>query len=207
MIRLIASLLLVLSALSDTPPLYAQVARDSATVPLIVDRNRPYVIVAFQRPDGSIRTARFLLDTGGGGFLVTEQRASDRSGNTHVGYWESERGVQVACRFSRSGFEDARATNMHWLRFKSNGGNSRKRAVWGAGIERFNGCGESLQFAGGRAPRSQRSDDPTTGRSTHMADATFMVQDGIALNAWIESPSAEARELLLRAIRELDLTP
>ena len=76
MIRRIASLL-ALSALSGTPPLYAQVARDSATVPLIVEGNRPFVIVAFQRPDRTIRTARFLLDTGGGGFLITEPLARE----------------------------------------------------------------------------------------------------------------------------------
>lgn len=77
MIRRIAYLLLVLSALSGTSPLRAQRGPDSITVPLIVEGNRPYVLVTFQRPDGSTRTARFLLDTGGGGFLLTEPLARD----------------------------------------------------------------------------------------------------------------------------------
>lgn len=50
---------------------------DQATVPLIVMGNRPFVDLTFRKPDGSTRTARFLLDTGGGGFLMTESLARD----------------------------------------------------------------------------------------------------------------------------------
>jgi len=47
------------------------------TVPMEVDGNRPYIHVTFQRPDGSKRSARFLIDTGGGGFILTETLAHD----------------------------------------------------------------------------------------------------------------------------------
>ena len=50
---------------------------DQATVPLIVEGNRPFVELTFNKADGSTRTARFLLDTGGGGFLMTESLAHD----------------------------------------------------------------------------------------------------------------------------------
>lgn len=77
MIRRIAYLLLIVGELAAVPALRAQRARDSVTVPLIVEGNRPYVLVTFQRPDGSTREARMLLDTGGGGFLLTEPLARD----------------------------------------------------------------------------------------------------------------------------------
>src|SRR4051812_41315042 len=48
-----------------------------ATVPLLVEKNRPYVELTFQRPDGSRRKARFLVDSGGGGFGLTEPLARD----------------------------------------------------------------------------------------------------------------------------------
>lgn len=47
------------------------------TVPLLVEGNRPFIELTFRKPDGTKRTARFLLDTGGGGFLITEQLARD----------------------------------------------------------------------------------------------------------------------------------
>ena len=52
-------------------------APQQATVPLLVDRNRPFVDLTFRRPDGSKRTARFVVDSGGGGFLLTESLARD----------------------------------------------------------------------------------------------------------------------------------
>ena len=48
-----------------------------ATVPLIVEGNRPFIELTFHKPDGSVRKARFLIDTGGGGFLITEPLARD----------------------------------------------------------------------------------------------------------------------------------
>ena len=50
---------------------------NSATVPLIVEYNRPFVDLEFTKPDGSARKARFWVDTGGGGFLMAEPLARD----------------------------------------------------------------------------------------------------------------------------------
>lgn len=66
---------LVISCCMAWAPVQAQV--DQKTVPLIVEGNRPFVEVSFRRTDGSMRTARFLVDSGGGGFLMTEPLARD----------------------------------------------------------------------------------------------------------------------------------
>jgi len=50
-------------------------AADQVTVPLIVEGNRPFVEVTFHLADGSTKAARFLVDSGGGGFLLTEPLA------------------------------------------------------------------------------------------------------------------------------------
>ena len=50
---------------------------DQASVPLIVEGNRPFIELTFRKSDGSVRTARFLLDTGGGGFLIAEPLARE----------------------------------------------------------------------------------------------------------------------------------
>jgi predicted aspartyl protease len=42
-----------------------------------VEGNRPFVDITFYRADGSQRSARFLVDTGGGGFLLAEPLARD----------------------------------------------------------------------------------------------------------------------------------
>lgn len=52
-------------------------AADRATVPLLVEGNRPFVNLSFRKPDGSLRTARFWVDTGGGGFILTQSLATD----------------------------------------------------------------------------------------------------------------------------------
>jgi len=46
-------------------------------VPLVVEKNRPYIDLTFRKPDGSARTARFVVDTGGGAFIITEPIARD----------------------------------------------------------------------------------------------------------------------------------
>jgi predicted aspartyl protease len=51
--------------------------KESVTVPLIIEFNRPFVDLEFTKPDGSIRKARFWVDTGGGGFLLCESLAND----------------------------------------------------------------------------------------------------------------------------------
>jgi predicted aspartyl protease len=50
---------------------------EQVTVPLIVEGNRPFIDLTFRRADGSTRTARFLIDSGGGGFQITEPLARD----------------------------------------------------------------------------------------------------------------------------------
>lgn len=73
--RLIAALALAASVTS----LLAQPKTSPAqvTVPLVVEGNRPFVDVTFRRADGTTRTGRFLVDSGGGSFLITEPLARD----------------------------------------------------------------------------------------------------------------------------------
>jgi predicted aspartyl protease len=52
-------------------------AVDQVTVPLHVESNRPFIDVALRKPDGSTRLARFLVDSGGGAFLVVEPLARE----------------------------------------------------------------------------------------------------------------------------------
>ena len=68
---------LLLGVVLSTRSLHAQAPVTQATVPLIVESNRPYVTITFTRVDGTERKARFLLDTGGGGFLITEPLARE----------------------------------------------------------------------------------------------------------------------------------
>lgn len=50
---------------------------ESVTVPLHIEGNRAFVDLTFSAADGSKRSARFWIDTGGGGFLLTETLARD----------------------------------------------------------------------------------------------------------------------------------
>jgi predicted aspartyl protease len=54
-----------------------QTPQTSATVPLDVGTNCAIVQLGFVKPDGSIRLARFVVDTGGGAFLLAEPLAND----------------------------------------------------------------------------------------------------------------------------------
>jgi predicted aspartyl protease len=47
------------------------------TVPLLVEGNRPFVEVTFRLADGTSRSGRFLVDSGGGSFLIAEPLARD----------------------------------------------------------------------------------------------------------------------------------
>jgi predicted aspartyl protease len=76
MTRLALAPLLAACAATATPAATPHTV-DQATVPLHVEGNRPYIDLAFKKPDGSTRTARFLVDSGGGGFLLTQPLASD----------------------------------------------------------------------------------------------------------------------------------
>ena len=60
-----------------TPEISAKQTPNQVTVPLILEGNRPYIELNFYRADGSKRTARFLVDSGGGGFLLSEPLARD----------------------------------------------------------------------------------------------------------------------------------
>src|SRR5215471_16099830 len=62
-------------------------AVDQVTVPLLVEKNRPFIDITFRRPNGSTRTARFLVDSGGGAFQMTKPLARDLGlhwGETHT---------------------------------------------------------------------------------------------------------------------------
>ena len=77
---------------TSSPP---AVARDDlATVPLLVEGHRPFVEVTFHLADGKTRPARFLVDTGGGGFLITEPLAKELG--LSLGETQSEEGSQFA---------------------------------------------------------------------------------------------------------------
>ena len=75
--RTLAPLALFLAALGCSGPSEAARALEQVTVPLLVEGNRPFVDVIFHRPDGSERRARFLVDSGGGGFLIVEPLARE----------------------------------------------------------------------------------------------------------------------------------
>jgi hypothetical protein len=49
----------------------------SATVPLHSDTNTAIIELDFRRPDGSTRKAKFVVDTGGGAFIMGAQLAKD----------------------------------------------------------------------------------------------------------------------------------
>lgn len=52
-------------------------APDRVTAPLHVEGNRAFVDLTLTAPDGSRRSARFWIDTGGGAFLLTEALARE----------------------------------------------------------------------------------------------------------------------------------
>jgi predicted aspartyl protease len=70
-------LLLTAACGGSSPGSAPAAAPDVATVPLHVEGNRPFVDLAFRRADGTTRTARFLVDSGGGGFLIAEPLADE----------------------------------------------------------------------------------------------------------------------------------
>jgi predicted aspartyl protease len=55
----------------------SRTGQPGVTVPLYVDFNRPFIDLEFKKPDGSLRTARFWVDTGGGGFIICEPLARE----------------------------------------------------------------------------------------------------------------------------------
>jgi hypothetical protein len=71
----------VLLALTCTsfPCLHSEETRavTHVTVPMSVEGNAPIVTLSFKRPNGSLRTARFVFDSGGGAIIFDEGLAKD----------------------------------------------------------------------------------------------------------------------------------
>jgi len=86
MSRLLFLASLVAALLGCTPRQERMGGVAQVTVPLLVEGNRPFVDVTFHKADGSKSTARFLVDSGGGSFLLAEPLARDLGlewGETH----------------------------------------------------------------------------------------------------------------------------
>jgi len=78
----IAALLVAIggtSATSASPPAIAaeQSNSNQVTVPLILIDNRPFVDITLKTNGSAERQTRFLVDTGGGGFIIARQVAED----------------------------------------------------------------------------------------------------------------------------------
>jgi predicted aspartyl protease len=67
----------------------------TGTVPLIVEGNVPMIDLDFVRPDGTTQIGRFVVDSGGGGFLLTEKLAN-AIGLKATGAANSAEGAQFA---------------------------------------------------------------------------------------------------------------
>jgi len=63
----------------DHPYLHSQETRavTHVTVPMSVEGDAPIVTLSFKRPNGNLRTARFVFDSGGGGIIFDEGLATD----------------------------------------------------------------------------------------------------------------------------------
>jgi predicted aspartyl protease len=90
---LLTVLLLCSGALAQKSTSIAKLAAQ-VTVPLLVEGNRPFIDITFIRPNGSNRVARFIIDSGGGGFLITEPLARDLG--LHWGPISREEGSELA---------------------------------------------------------------------------------------------------------------
>src|SRR5678815_3668594 len=91
---LLACLVLVSTTFACSATADGDGAGSRVTVPLLVEGNRPFVDVTLKRADGSWRTARFLVDSGGGGFLLVEPLARDLG--LEWGETTSEEGAEFA---------------------------------------------------------------------------------------------------------------
>lgn len=69
--------LVLITALGPTPASAQAHQVDSATVSMRVEGNRAFVDLTFSRADGTRRSARFWIDTGGDDFVLTEALARD----------------------------------------------------------------------------------------------------------------------------------
>ncbi len=68
---------LMMSVLAPASTLAQNRAVDSVTVPMRIEGDRAFVDLTFTRKDGTARSARFWIDTGGDAFLLTEALARD----------------------------------------------------------------------------------------------------------------------------------
>jgi len=94
--RLASTLLaLALTLNFSGPNLHSQKARavTHVTVPMSVEGNTPIVTLTFKRLDGSLRTARFVFDSGGGG-IIFDQGLAKNLGLKPYGAFISEDGQQ-----------------------------------------------------------------------------------------------------------------
>src|SRR6266850_1764006 len=64
------------STQTDQPSI-SRSTQQHVTVPLVVEFNRPFIDLEFKKADGTSRTARFWVDTGGGGFIICEPLARE----------------------------------------------------------------------------------------------------------------------------------
>src|SRR5215467_8767199 len=89
LLLILLTYLLCVSSASQTlaePATAVRGAVEQVTVPLIVENNRPFININLRRADGSNRVARFLVDSGGGAFQMTEPLARElvlHWGETH----------------------------------------------------------------------------------------------------------------------------
>ena len=67
----------VVAAVASLAVTSAQAPPTSATVPLDASTNTTIVELTFQKKDGTPRKARFVVDTGGGAFILTERLADE----------------------------------------------------------------------------------------------------------------------------------
>lgn len=94
MTRRLAPVVLAIGVFGCIAPPERQGGLDHVTVPLVLEGNRPFVDITFHRPGGSMRSARFLVDSGGGGFLIAEPLARDLG--LHWGETTREEGREFA---------------------------------------------------------------------------------------------------------------
>ena len=88
--------LVVILALASFAATSPPQAPTSATVPLDASTNAAIVELTFVKKDGTLRTARFVVDTGGGGFILSEPLARE-IGAERTGP-EEQRGLLRAAR-------------------------------------------------------------------------------------------------------------
>lgn len=77
--RLSFALLAFALAFDCNSPLHAQKSKPvtHVTLPMRVEGNTPVVALTFKTPDGNVRTAQFIFDSGGGAIIFDQRLAND----------------------------------------------------------------------------------------------------------------------------------